>query len=96
MQTLSGRMTGLLTDYNFYQHVASDVGIDQKYLPASNYTAQDNLNYIGNWTKENLMKLNEAKCNYLVFSRSQENFATRLSVDNRVIDRLSVTKILGG
>ena len=41
------------------------------------------------------MKLNEAKCNYLVFSRSQENFATRLSVNNRVIDRLSVTKILG-
>ena len=88
-------LSGLLTDYNFYQHVASDVGIDQKYLPASNYTAQDNLNYIGNWTKENLMKLNEAKCNYLVFSRSQENFATRLSVNNRVIDRLSVTKILG-
>ena len=88
-------LSGLLTDYNFYQHVASDVGIDQKYLPASNYTAQDNLNYIGNWTKENLMKLNEAKCNYLVFSRSQEDFATRLSVNNRVIDRLSVTKILG-
>ena len=71
------------------------MGIDQKYLPASNYAAQDNLNYVANWTKENLMKLNEAKCNYLVFSRSEENFATRLSVNNRVIDRLSVTKILG-
>ena len=41
------------------------------------------------------MKLNEAKCNYLVFSRSQENFATRLSVNIKIIDRLSVTKILG-
>ena len=28
-------LSGLLTDYNFHQHVALDIGIDQKYLPAS-------------------------------------------------------------
>ena len=37
--------------YNFYQHVASDIGIDQKYLPATSYTTQDTLNYVSNWTR---------------------------------------------
>ena len=28
-------LTGLLTEYNFHEHVASDIGINQKYLPAA-------------------------------------------------------------
>ena len=51
-------LSGLLVEYNFYQHVASDVGIDEEYLPADNYSTQQSLNYISNWTRENLMKLN--------------------------------------
>ena len=41
------------------------------------------------------MKLNEAKSNYMIFSRSKESFATRLKVNNINLDRLSVTKLLG-
>ena len=41
------------------------------------------------------MKLNVKKCNYMVFSRSEEKFATRLTVDNFKLDRLSESKILG-
>ena len=41
------------------------------------------------------MKLNEAKCNYLIFTRTKENFETRLSINDVVMDRISVTKILG-
>ena len=41
------------------------------------------------------MRLNEAKSNYIVFSRSKESFATGLSVNNVTLDRLSVTKLLG-
>ena len=82
-------------EYNFYQHVASDVGIDEEYLPADNYSTQQSLNYISNWTRENLMKLNEAKCNYMVFSRSRTQFATRLIINNQTLDKLSVTKMLG-
>ena len=88
-------LSGLLTDYDFHQHVASDVGIDQTFLPASNYGMQDNLDYISNWTSENLMLLNEAKCNYMIFSRSKEDFATRLSVNNVKLDRVNASKILG-
>ena len=88
-------LSGLLIDYNFLEHVASDIGIDDRYLPASSYSTQEHLNFISNWTTENLMKLNEAKSNYIVFSRSKESFATRLSINNVTLDRLSVTKLLG-
>ena len=54
-------LSGLLVEYNFYEHVASDVGVDQVFLPPSSYWSQDTLNYISNWTKENLMQLNETK-----------------------------------
>ena len=41
------------------------------------------------------MKINTSKTNYMVFSRCQENFATRLSINGDVIDRKKVVKILG-
>ena len=46
-------------------------------------------------TSANLMLLNEAKCNYMIFSRSKEDFATRLSVNNVKLDRVNASKILG-
>ena len=88
-------LSGLLVDYDFHHHVASDVGIDQQYLPASSYNTQHSLDYISNWTKDNLMKLNQAKCNFMVFSRSKTEFATRLLIDDQAIDRISVSKLLG-
>ena len=71
-------LSGLLVEYNFHQHVASDVGVDMTYLPPASHAAQDNLNTITTWTQQNLMRLNEAKSKYMVFSRAQESFTTRL------------------
>ena len=88
-------LAGLLTDYNFFEHVASDIGIDQQFLPADTYQTQEQLNFISNWTNENLMKLNEAKCKYMVFSRAKEDFATRLTINQVNLDRINVTKLLG-
>ena len=82
-------------EYDFHQHVASDIGIDMKFLPAASYNSQDHLNYISGWTNENLMKLNEAKCNFMVFSRTKEEFTTRLSINDVIIDRKQVSKLLG-
>ena len=42
-----------------------------------------------------MMKLNELKSNYLVFSRSKEPFSTRLTMNSVTLERKSVTKILG-
>ena len=88
-------LSGLLVDYNINQHVPSDVGIDQQFLPLASHKTQHSLDYISNWSKENLMKLNQAKCNYMVFSRSKSQFATRLVVDDQSIERVSVSKLLG-
>ena len=41
------------------------------------------------------MKLNEAKSNFMIFSRSKENFATRLLLNQVNLERISVTKLLG-
>ena len=88
-------LSGLLVDYDFHQHVASDVGVDNQFLPAEHYQMQDNLHFISNWTKDNLMKINEEKCNYMVFSRSEVQFATRLTMNSVKLDRVNECKILG-
>jgi hypothetical protein len=41
------------------------------------------------------MLLNPEKCNYLMFSRSKEEFVTRLTVNGNKIDQKHTTKILG-
>ena len=56
---------------------------------------QNNLDYISNWTTENLMSLNAAKCDYMIFSRSKENFSTRLTINDVKLDRVNTSKILG-
>ena len=56
---------------------------------------QASLNQIAEWTNTNLMQLNEAKCNYMIFSRSKTGFVTRLKVNGHKMDHLSVTKLLG-
>ena len=59
------------------------------------YSMQGHLDYISSWTDRNLMKLNEAKCNYLVFTRTKKNVGTRRAINDVVMNRISVTKILG-
>ena len=56
---------------------------------------QKNLNDISSWTKDNLMKLNEDKSNFIIFSRSQTDFTTRLSMNDKTLDRLTEIKLLG-
>ena len=80
---------------SFDDHVASDIGIGQSFLPASSFQSQADLDSISNWSEENLVKLNEEKCNFMVFTRSKEDFATRLFVNDQNIDQIPATKILG-
>ena len=39
--------------------------------------------------------MNAKKCEYMIFSRSEQDFATRLTVNGTKLDRVKVTKILG-
>ena len=86
-------LSGLLVDYDFFNHVASDVGVEQRFLPPTNFGTQECLDEISRWTDINLMKLNAAKCDYMVFSRSEEDFATRLTINDTKLNRVSESKI---
>jgi hypothetical protein len=85
----------ILTEYNFIEHVASDVGIDQKFLPTQQFETQSHLNSIATWTDENLMRLNEDKTNYIIFTRTKQQFATRLTVNGKLLERKEAVKICG-
>ena len=89
------QLAGLLKSYDFHQHVPSDIGVDQLYLPAASYQTQVHLDSISAWTEANLMRLNTAKSNYMIFSRSRQDFATRLHLDGTKLDQVDVTKLLG-
>ena len=81
--------------FNFNEQMASDVGVGQFYLPSDAYQTQSKLNQIAKWSEENLVKLNEQKCSYLIFSRTKEPFSTRLALNNCKLDQISATKLLG-
>ena len=64
------------------------------YLPASSYKLQSQLDSIADWTDKNIMLLNEDKCYYRIFSRSDENFTTRLNVNEKILQQEKTTKFL--
>ena len=39
-----------ITSYNFKCHVASDIGIDQQFIPNENLQSQETLHTIQDWT----------------------------------------------
>ena len=84
-----------LVTYDVQYHIPSDIGIDQLFLSPSEYNMQDNLNYISEWTSQNLMLLNEKKSAYIVFSRTKSEFSTRLTLNGTLLERQTVFKILG-
>ena len=83
----------ILTEYNFLEHMASDVGVDQRFLQT--HGTQVNFNKIALWTGDNLMRLKDSKTNYIIFTRSRQDFATRVTVNNKLIERQQYVKLLG-
>ena len=88
-------LAGLLEEYNFYEHVASDVGCDQLYLPPDTFSTQGNLNSISEWTDRNLMKVNTDKSEYIMFTRAKAEFVTRLNINGEKLNQVTETKLLG-
>ena len=89
------RLTGILIDYDTQSHVSSDIGPHQQFLPPDSFQTQSYLNSISDLTDTSLMKLNPSKSSYMVFTRSQEVFATRLVLNSKTLEQKSVCKILG-
>ena len=58
-------LTGL-TSYNFKQHIASDIGVDQLFLPSENINSQSYIDKISEWTERKQMKLREQKSKLMI------------------------------
>ena len=86
---------GLLV-YNFLNHVALDIGTDQKYLPNNDTKTQVYIDNLATWTKDNLAKLNAKKTKSMIFNFTEKNqFTTRISLENETLEIVSEAKILG-
>ena len=88
-------VSGLLVDYNFWNHVASDIGIDQNYLESSEYKMQSVLDNISDWSVHNKVLLNESKSNFIIFSRCQTKFVSRLIVNNKNLEQVRAIRLPG-
>ena len=88
-------LTERLIHYDFIQHVASDIPVDHLYLPPNSFNMQNHLNDISKWTDDNHMLLNEEKSKYIIFTRSKQEFSTRLSLNNTPLERMKIFKLLG-
>ena len=54
-------LSDMLIDYPVIDHVPSDIGVDELFLPPGSFEMQNSLDDISEWTKENLLALNEIK-----------------------------------
>jgi hypothetical protein len=88
-------LSGVLTEFDCYQTVPSDIGVDHLYLPPDSCKTQSSLDKISAWTDKNIMKINIDKTNYMVFTRSQSDFVTRLNINNIKIEQVPTVKIVG-
>ena len=85
-----------ISSYNFTQHVASDIGVDQLYLPSENVLSQTYMDKICEWTDNKKMLLNEQKSKIMIFNFTKKyQFSTRVHLNDTLLDIINETKILG-
>ena len=85
-----------ISSYNFKHHIASDVGIDQKFIPKENLKSQQYLENIEKWTADKKMKLNQNKTKYMIFNFTNNyQFATRLHMNETLLECVNEVKLLG-
>ena len=84
-----------LTSYDFMTHIASDVGVDQTFIPSERLKSQNYLHQVQKWTVDNGSKLNATKSNYIIFNYTEQKFTTRLMLEDQILESVQETKLLG-
>ena len=85
-----------LASYNIKNHVPSNIEVHNQIIPSKNLKSQQHLNLINDWTKKKKMKLNENKTKNIIFNFTKKyQFTTDISVNNKNIDIVKETKLLG-
>ena len=85
-----------LASYNFKEHVASDIGINQLFLPTKNVNSQTNMDNICDWTEQRQMQLNEKKSKVMIINFTHNyQFSTRIKMNGSLLDIIDSTRLLG-
>ena len=85
-----------LSSYNVRAHVPSHIPTHNQVISRDKLKSQAQLECINDWTKEKKMKLNEKKTKNMTFNFTKKHqFVTKLKVNDKDIDMVSETKLLG-
>ena len=85
-----------MATYNVKQHIPSNIPTHNQLIPSKHLKSQQHLNVINDWTKSKKMKLNEKKTKNIIFNFTKKyQFTTDLTVNNKNVDIVKETKLLG-
>ena len=85
-----------LSSYNIKAHIPSNIGTEQLYVSKNNLKTQDYLNKINDWTKNQMMHINENKTKAMVFNFTKKfQFTTNLELNSKLIEIETENKLLG-
>ena len=85
-----------ISSYNCKQQVPSDIQASNMYIPSKNIQTQNSLDKICEWTNRKKMLINSDKTKYMIINYSKNyQFSTRLSLEGKVIQQITQTKLLG-
>ena len=89
-------LTAGISCLNLKQHVPGDLPIHNQFIDPENLESQKHLNKISDWTKNQKMKINEKKTKFMIFNFTKNyQFGTRLSINNKPIEMIEHTRLLG-
>ena len=85
-----------LIQYDFKNHVPSDIEVESKFLPSSACKSQSILDEVSEWTVSKKMKLNEEKTKFMIFNFTRNHqFNSRFTLNDKNIEQVEHTKLLG-
>ena len=85
-----------IQEFDVKNSVPSDLPVHNKFVEPGELKTQEFLNKLGDWTKQNKMKLNLMKTKSMLFNFSKTNqFSTRLQLEKTNIEIVNEAKILG-
>ena len=84
-----------LASYNCKLQVPSDLSVSKLFPSPQNCSTQSYLDRIHSWADENLKRINTVKSKYMILNYCQDQFQTRLNINNIQISQVKETRLLG-
>ena len=85
-----------LSSFNVKAQVPTDIPEHNQFISSTNLKTQEWLNTINEWTINQKMLVNEKKTKAIIFNFTNNyQFTTRLSINNKDIDIIDSTRLLG-